>query len=245
MQVRKWLTGSRADRFLIYSSLLGPIGQYRRAHTNPSKGSRAARQVRARGDSDVKAATTMTSALPTPARPDLADYVDVGFNVITRELETRCHSEVTVEGQRAAKKPYCMIFVARGNLSSAFYCHFPQMVAVASQRLEPSKTIRLIGFSKPCSERLSNCLGIARVSSLAITESAPGADALWSFVQEHVAEVNTAWLEETWTVKYKATRIASVETTVGAKRSKTGKDQRVQTTVRSSNYAQKTKKTTS
>ena len=112
-----------------------------------------------------------------------------------------------------------MVFVARGNQSSAFNGHFPKMVAAAGRRCVPDESTRLIGFSKPCSERLSSCLAVARVSSLAIVRDAPGSEALWKFVQEYVPRLDDKWLWGAQDV-YKVTNIKSIETSVGLKKRK-------------------------
>ncbi|KAK2595574.1 RNase P and RNase MRP subunit [Conoideocrella luteorostrata] len=202
----------------ISLSLLNPIGQHKKAHARPSKGKRAAK--RKKGDEGGKTAITDTD-MAKPPHPEISDHVHVGFNSITRELESLSGNSEVRANKIHSKQPYCMIFVARGNQSAAFNCHFPKMVTIASRKLGSSETMRLIGFSKPCSDRLSSCLGIGRVSSLAILKDAPGTEALWTFVKNHVASVDAAWLEEKTNPQYRSTRITSVETTVGVKRNRT------------------------
>ncbi|KAI9167393.1 hypothetical protein HJFPF1_03520 [Paramyrothecium foliicola] len=146
--------------------------------------------------------------------PDLASSIDVGFNLISRNLEASSSpSDETV-------RTYSMVFVARGNQSPVFNAQFPQMLGAASKKLSPETKTRLVGFSKPCSDRLSSCLGIARVSALAITHDAPGAGALWSLVQEHVPPIEVPWLANPGEPTYHETRIKSMETTIGVKKTK-------------------------
>lgn len=202
------------------TSLLSPIGQHRRAHIKPSRGKRE--DKRSKKEPSAEATTTALSTVKPP-KPELCSHVDVGFNAITREFESLSVSNTTKQSElNTPRQPYSMVFVTRGNQSAAFNCHFPKMVAAASQKLGPQNNIRLVGFSKPCSDRLSSCLGIARVSSLAISRDAPGVEVLWSFVKEHVPQVEAAWLEATERPQYKPTQIDSVETVVGVKRTKTG-----------------------
>ena len=111
-----------------------------------------------------------------------------------------------------------MVFVTRGNQASTFNCHFPQMIGAASKHLSSDEQIRLVGFSKPCSERLSTCLGVPRVSSLAIIKDAPGARALHNFVMKTVAPVEASWLNGSADAQYLAPKINAIETTVGPKR---------------------------
>ena len=180
----------------------------------PSKGKKAAKRERRAAASDRVAEDTRQITPPPP--PDIAHHVDVGFNSITRNLETQ-HSSGR-DGTNGDDRQYTMIFVARGDQSSTFNCHFPKMVAAASQDLPRNVKIRLVGFSKPCSEKLSRCLGIARVSSIAITRAAPGAGVLLELVRSHVEPVDVSWLETDRNPQYLTTSINAIETTVGPKR---------------------------
>lgn len=199
-------------------SLLSPLGQHRRAHIKRSKGKRAARRAAETGPQDRS-----PSGAKAPPRPELCAEVDVGFNSITRRLEEL--SQTNSDSQSIASKvglsqPYSMIFVARGDLSSAFNCHFPKMIGVTSKDSHHADKARLVGFSKPCSDRLGSALGVARVSSVAVTRGAPGAGALWDFVQKAVAPVGISWLQDVGCTEYRETKISSVESSVGTKKAK-------------------------
>lgn len=156
----------------------------------------------------------------TKPKPELVDYVDVGFNAITRGLETMSSGTQAIHAGQSSENSYNMIFVSRGTQSAAFNCHFPKVVGVASRMCASTEDIKLVGFSKSCSDRLAENLGIARVSSLAIKKDAPGAQALWTFVSGHVASVDIAWLDNTRSIQYKPTQIAAVETKIGPKKIK-------------------------
>jgi hypothetical protein len=90
--------------------------------------------------------------------------------------------------------PYSAIFVARSGQSTAFHCHFPQMVAVASKSPSCKQPVRLVGFSAPCADRLSAAVGIPRVSAIGLRDGAPHAKALLDYVQAHVAPISAPWL---------------------------------------------------
>ncbi|KAH6890397.1 hypothetical protein B0T10DRAFT_317824 [Thelonectria olida] len=188
------------------SRLLSPIGQYRQTYTKQTKGKRAAKREKA-----AKKANVVTEEPPKPPMPELCSKIDVGLNSISRSLES---SNESPTGQ------YSMIFVARGNQSSSFNCQFPLMVGAASKHLAPETKTRLVGFSKPCADRLSTCLGVPRVSSVAIRSDAPGAQALQEFIRKTVAPVDAAWLDQSQDRSYLATIINSIETTVGPKRTR-------------------------
>ncbi|GAB0133733.1 hypothetical protein EsDP_00002130 [Epichloe bromicola] len=202
----------------LLCNLLNPIGQHRRMHVKASKGKRAAE--REASATEAKSEATV----PKPAKPELVDHIVVGFNAISRGLEMMSSDSETIQNRGSSDHSYSMIFVARGNQPAAFNCHFPKMVGVASRKGDSTKNIKLIGLSKPCSNRLAACLGIARVSSLAIKKNAPGVEALWAFINDHVASVDIAWLNNPGSIQYKPTHIAVVETTVGPKRIKTSKN---------------------
>lgn len=156
-----------------------------------------------------------------PPKPDLCDKVDVGFNSITKTLqESAANKNSEIADGSTKQPPYTMVFVSRGEQTSAFNNHFPQMIAMASRSAASNEEIRLVGFSKSCSERLSSSLGIARVSSLAIASKAPEAQALLDFVRKTVSPVRVAWLAEVEDNVYRKTNIKYVETTVGPKRIK-------------------------
>lgn len=154
-----------------------------------------------------------------PAKPEIASQVDVGFNSITNGLQITDETQENGKGSQV-KQRYCMIFVCRGNQTTAFNSHFPPMVAASCKGAQPDQATRLVGFSKPCSERLSESLGIARVSSVAIQHDAAGSSALWDLVRKSVKPVQQEWLREARDLQYRQCKIVSMETSVGAKKSK-------------------------
>ncbi|KAK0630800.1 hypothetical protein B0T17DRAFT_529343 [Bombardia bombarda] len=223
--------------------LLAPLGSYRKLNTKPSKGKR--KRARKEPSTDGSTTTTAESSAPPPPAPELAAYIDVGLANISRNLQgmtaqegkttstakpeddndtSAQHEQQPATTKKKDSKPPCsIVFVARSGQSSAFNCHFPQMVAAAaSKRSDPSETeaIRLVGFSKSCEERLAAALGIPRVSSIALREGAPQAKGLVDFVRENVRPVEVAWIQEARSGEYLKTNIEAVSTLVGSKRSK-------------------------
>ncbi|KAL1899451.1 RNase P and RNase MRP subunit [Sporothrix stenoceras] len=179
-----------------------------------------------------------------PPLPELARFVDVGLVSITRELAknatpgapmpisnsddpepTSLPSSTTPSSTpSSSSNPYSAVFIVRSGHPSAFYSHFSQMVAVASQRgaasTPPSPPIRLVGFSKACEDRLSESLGIPRVSSIAIRAGAPQSQGLLAFLEETVPAVDVRWLDEAQAGQYRETQIQVTEVSVGPKRKK-------------------------
>lgn len=213
---------------LTIDSLLSPLGQYRRTHVKPSKGKKAAKAQQKRKNLSEDVIETEPSP---PPPPELARHVDIGLNAITKKLASRCAatraSEKTSKStpeddvaSPASGQGHAVIFVARGDQSSAFNCHFPKMVAAASQGTGEQEKIRLVGFSRPTMDRLSKCIGIPRVSSIGIARDAPGAKGLFDMVKEAVKPVEAPWLEKGSGPAYLPTKINAIETTIGPKRQK-------------------------
>ncbi len=200
---------------LTYGSLLSPIGQHRRSHIKASKGKRAAKRKR-QSKAAVTVADDAANSLEPPPKPALSGHVDAGFNSITRTLQSRASEEAEPE----KKRTYSMVFVSRGNQTSAFNSQFPSMIAASTKGLPNDSETRLVGFSKPCSDKLSASLGLARVSSVAIASDAPGVDALWELVKQTVKPIHSEWLADAKSTEYKSTQIKSVEITVGPKKAK-------------------------
>ncbi len=176
-------------------SLLQPLGQYREKYLIPSKGSRHKRRRKKQKEAkDGKQLADQPDRRP-PA-PPLEAFVDVGLRSISRSLES---ASATASQQEAEVKsagedvpgttqpsstirdapPYAAIFVVRSGHSSAFYNHYPQMVAVASLPAlsssslahaddSSSEPIRLVGFSKKCEDRLAACLSLPHASAVGL-----------------------------------------------------------------------------
>lgn len=198
----------------------------------------------------MKAEATIETAEPLEAKqpkdnippsPELARFVDVGLVSITRELAKNATPGASVAPipvsnldpaslppsttPFASPTPYTVVFIVRSGHPSAFYSHFPQMVAVASQQAAvstpaSSSPIRLVGFSRACEDRLSASLGIPRVSSIALRAGAPQSQGLFAFLQDTVSAVDARWLDEAQAGQYRETQIHMAEVRVGPKRKK-------------------------
>lgn len=224
-QVRTELWGdgsaARIDRYC--HSLLSPIGHHRKAYIQPSKGKRSKVKKRKRN----QAGETQPERL-VPPPPAVASFIDVGLSNITRKLQPGaipCNSEAESEDDNnpaVQPSPYSVIFVARSGSPSAFFSHLPQMVAVASKQSQQGKEpTRLVGFSKACEERLSACLGVPRVTSVALrADDTVQSKALVDFVRARVPAVEVPWLDEIAKGKYHNTKINTIQAPIGKKRQK-------------------------
>ncbi|KAK4115415.1 hypothetical protein N656DRAFT_703913 [Canariomyces notabilis] len=197
--------------------LLAPLGTHRRSFIAPSKGKRRRAQKKASSTSGKPG--DLVAPTPVPPTPELAAYVDVGLSRISRTLQSMsAGKDEPAPLTEQNNSHYSVVFAARAGHSSAFHCHFPQMVALAAQSQSPEKAVRLVGLSKACEDRLSTALGIPRVSSIALREDAPQAKGLIDFVREHVAPVRISWLQEARSAKFLETKIDAVPTRIGNKK---------------------------
>lgn len=148
--------------------------------------------------------------------------MDVGLTNITRNLASssaQAQAGAAGDGDRDQFPPYSVVFVARSGPPSAFFSHFPQMVATASRQLD--EPIRLVGFSKSCEEKLSACLGIPRVSSIALRAGeSVQLKALVDFVRKQVAPVEARWMLDDGKTEFRETKVNSIQTPIGTKRQK-------------------------
>lgn len=177
-------------------SVLSPLGQHRKTFVTPSKGKKSRKR---------KHGEELQPERAIPEVPEISKSIDVGLRNITRKLEG------------AASDQLAVIFVARSEQPSAFHSHFPQMVGVASKSHPLSEPIRLVGFSKSSEDKLSACLGIPRVSCLAVANH-PKSKILVELVRKLVPPVEISWLGETQDGQFRETKINSVLTAVGQAR---------------------------
>lgn len=95
------------------------------------------------------------------------------------------------------------------------------MVAIASKSQQLAEPIRLVGFSKGSEERLSACMGIPRVTSLALcADDMAQLKTVVDFVRERVPVIEAPWLEQAAKGKYHETKINTIQAPIGKKRPK-------------------------
>ncbi|KAJ0118458.1 hypothetical protein J7T55_009241 [Diaporthe amygdali] len=205
--------------FSSVQCLLSPIGQHRSSYIHPSKGKKAKVRKRKRDEPNKIQAQVLV-----PPPPAVAASVDVGLTDITRNLEVSSPTTQTGAGDHDGHdqgSPYSIVFVVRSGPPSTFFSHLPQMVAVASRQLK--EPIRLVGFSKSCEEKMSTCLGIPRVSSVALRAGDSGQlKALVDFVRQQVPPVEAPWLEDGGKDVFRETKINTIQAPIGTKRQKKG-----------------------
>ncbi|KAI0395297.1 hypothetical protein F5Y17DRAFT_423823 [Xylariaceae sp. FL0594] len=203
----------------LLCGLLSPLGHYRSQHVKVSKGKRA--KKRKQGEN-----LAQDAAQPVPPAPELRSYIDIGLSSVSRCLQQAVSKTSTAEIQHKSPQPgdspptrfYSVIFVARSGQPNALSSHLPQMVAVASKCQPSLPPIRLVELPKACESRLSDALGIPRVSCVGLCVDAPNSQSLVEFVQSHVPAIEVPWLSEAIRPEHRATKINTIETTIGARK---------------------------
>ncbi|KAL7626868.1 RNase P and RNase MRP subunit [Parahypoxylon ruwenzoriense] len=191
----------------LLCTLLVPLGQYRSEYIQPSKGKRDKKRKR-------QGPTTHSMDFSPPPAPEIKSYIDVGLAAVTRSLQ-----ETASKGQSSeSNRPYSAIFVARSGQPNALNCHLPQMVAAASKSRQARAPTRLVGLSKACEDRLSESVGIPRVSCIGLREGAWNSKALVEFTRQHVPIIEAQWLQDVRQGEHKGTSINAIETFVGRKK---------------------------
>jgi ribonuclease P/MRP protein subunit POP3 len=204
-------------------SFLSPIGRHRSQHVQPSRGKRGKKRKR-------KEDKSADSQVIVPPAPEVGSFVDIGLSTVTRSLQASAardgtsaqagDSDVVMSDGARDGQIYSAVFVARAGYPNVLSNHLPQMVAVASASHSSSPPTRLVGLSKACQDRLSDALGIPRVSCIGLREGASNSKALLDYTREHVPVTVGAWLREAHDADYKDTKINTIETTVGTSKQK-------------------------
>ncbi|KAH8673878.1 hypothetical protein BX600DRAFT_509107 [Xylariales sp. PMI_506] len=205
----------------LLSTLLSPIGHHRSRHSQPSRGRRERKRKRR------EAVATDSQPLPPPT-PEIAFSVDIGLSKVSRSLQKAAAKPgddmsgsglaSTVCEDKVKNRTYAAIFVARPGQPSILNSHLPQMIALASAANPEDVPIRLVGFSKACQDRLSEVLGIPRVSCIGLHDDAPGSKSLIDFTRKHVPLVEVQWLKDAVNPEYQETKINTLETIIGSKK---------------------------
>ncbi|KAI0816444.1 hypothetical protein GGR55DRAFT_626946 [Xylaria sp. FL0064] len=212
----------------LLCNLLSPLGHYRAQYIHASKGNRFKKRKR-------KEQSNEGTAPPVPPAPELQSYVDIGLSCVSRYLQKTTlegsESRLLRDDQKTEKnlpgRLYSVIFVARSGQPNALSSHLPQMVAVASRSRPSQPPIQLVELPRACESRLCESLGIPRVSCIGICVGAPNSNALVDFAREHVPIARIPWFQEAENGEYRATKINSIETVIGASKKTQKREQPV------------------
>jgi hypothetical protein len=111
---------------------------------------------------------------------------------------------------------FSAIFVPRSSQPPILHAHLPQLVVIASLANPELPVTKLVQLPKGCDTRLSEALGLPRVSFIGILDGAPHSKSLVDLVRECVPEIKIPWLEEVKKSVYLPVKINAIETFVPA-----------------------------
>jgi hypothetical protein len=106
---------------------------------------------------------------------------------------------------------FSAIFVCRSSQPAILNDHLPQLVTTASLAHPGLPATRLVELPKGSDARLSDALGLPRVSFIGIIEDAPQSKSLVDLVRECVPEVEIPWLQQAKESKYLPVKINAIE----------------------------------
>ncbi|KAF5100408.1 hypothetical protein D0Z00_001267 [Geotrichum galactomycetum] len=154
------------------------------------------------------------------ARPDIADYLVLGFNAVNAALETQAQSYL-FHGTKASsngskkneeeeknddKNDIEMVFVCKADMKSALLsAHFPELVAAASavsdnnaETKANKPSVRLIQLPAGSATRLAQASGLTQLSVMALRRGFAGAAELAARLESRqIGQIETpGWLTQ-------------------------------------------------
>jgi hypothetical protein len=109
---------------------------------------------------------------------------------------------------------FSAIFVPRASQPPILHAHLPQLVVTASLAHPELSVTRLVQLPKGCDARLSEALGLPRVSFIGILDGAPHSKSLVDLVRGCVPEIEIPWLAEAKKSVYLPVKINAIESFV-------------------------------
>ncbi|CAO2651507.1 Nn.00g040770.m01.CDS01 [Neocucurbitaria sp. VM-36] len=221
----------------LICNLIAPLGEHRKTHIHPSKGTKRKRKSKATEDDG-----TVVGDAPLPP-PEVGGHILIGLNSVTRHLEALAARNAPSTTQSAALKRdekelearqedrqsektagdmrgLSMVITTHPEPSlSPAHAHLPTLVHLSAPSSPPHISIstpqssnpatRLIPLPTSTDSRLASKLHIPRVGALAIFEDAPGAKALETFVRENIGLVECVWIDEAIKAEWKGVNVKS------------------------------------
>jgi hypothetical protein len=106
---------------------------------------------------------------------------------------------------------FSVIFVPRSSQPPILHAHLPQLVVTASLAHPELPATRLVQLPKGCDARLSEALGLPRVSFIGILDGAPHSKSLVDLVRGCVPEIEIPWLAEAKKPVYLPVKVNAIE----------------------------------
>lgn len=196
-------------------NILKPIGDYR---TNLPKSTKARNKKRKRKAKSAEEAKSNEDAMegievPRVEPPRIQGDVLVGFNAVTRHLETLStfsskNASNTKEGEKL--RHVAAVFLLR-ELDDLIYSHLPTMCHTASLAHPELPATRLALLDHSVEKKVAAALEQSpNVSVLALLEAAEedvGSKGLIDYVREEVAAVDVPWLKQATDAQWLGTNI--------------------------------------
>ncbi|KAK4503084.1 hypothetical protein PRZ48_006511 [Zasmidium cellare] len=192
---------------------LRPIGEYRTTQSKPSKKKSKKRKRRATpAASEAKADGDGMTGVETPAlqRPRIREDVLIGFNAVTRHLETLSTLSAKAAAQ-AAEKPrhVAAVFLLRP-LDDLIYSHLPTLCYTASLAHSELPATRLVLLDPKVEKEVAAALAQSpNVSVLAVLEAAEdsSSEALIDYARKEVQAVDVPWLKQATEAQWLGTNV--------------------------------------
>jgi RNase P subunit Pop3 len=118
---------------------------------------------------------------------------------------------------------FSAIFVPQSSQPEILQAHLPQLVITASLANPELPVTRLVQLPKGAGARLSDALGLPRVSFIGILDGAPHSKPLVDLVRDFFPVVEIPWLEEAKKSVYLPLKINAIESFVPVVAKKEGK----------------------
>ena len=152
-------------------------------------------------------------------RPNIHEYITLGFNTTTRHLEALSRIPIVhndarpVAARLPAARPVAAVFVPSHGHPTIVHDHLPMLCKTASLATPSSLPVRLVFLSKDAEERLASSLKIPRVGPIGLLEDAPGSAPLINYVREMVPALEVPWLHKMIAGIYIPVEIKAIHTT--------------------------------
>lgn len=191
--------------------LLLPIGEHRKAHTQPSKG-----RGRKRKKSVGKPKDTGTSVSDDALEE--TKHVTTGFNSTLRRLEKQIHT-APQDASSSRECDLAVVFVCRASLPPPTCNSLPLLITSASLNRPGVEAIRLVELTASGEAQIAGSLALPRVGMIALISGFPGAGPLLQYLRETVKPMATSWLTDASVPTFLPTKIDTLETRIGPPKS--------------------------
>lgn len=165
--------------------------------------------------------TRCLEALSRKAMPDMSSSKDTskadkaGGMIHSPDLEPAQPKKSTPSDNTNAPTEihFSAIFAIRSTQPPILNAHLPQLVATASLARPELPPTRLVQLPRGSDDRISEALGLPRVSFVGLLEDAPNSRSLVDLIRDMVRPVEIPWIPEVKKSKYLPVKINIIETT--------------------------------